>query len=156
MYVLCTLYILCMSAVTSRNNIDENKGTNAAIFLPELALFLVCYFCSPPITKLPTLVTQPGVWSMPQKSQNPSMNLLCTACGTAGRTLGFPLVPNGCMSYESYFSISSKFQRSKVQKSQKWVRKLQVRKVPHLRKVSRYNKFFKSANLRSCDFAELT
>jgi hypothetical protein len=32
-----------------------------------------------------------------------------------------------------------------------WIRKSQIRKVPHLRKVRKSNKSFKSANLWSCD-----
>jgi hypothetical protein len=41
-------------------------------------------------------------------------------------------------------------------KSQKdWVRKSQIRKVSHLRKVRKSNNLFKSINLRICDFRKL-
>jgi hypothetical protein len=44
----------------------------------------------------------------------------------------------------------------KFRKSQKaWVRKSQIRKVPHLKKVRKSNKLLKFTNLRICEFAEL-
>jgi hypothetical protein len=36
-----------------------------------------------------------------------------------------------------------------------WARKSQIRKVPHLRKVRKSNKIFKSANLQICDLQNL-
>ncbi len=36
-----------------------------------------------------------------------------------------------------------------------WIRKSQIRKVSHLRKVRKFNKLFKSANLRICDLGKL-
>ncbi len=146
------LYVLHMSDCiwvrkTSSNNTDGNQGTNTAIFLHKLALFLACYFCSPRMTKLPTLVTQPGVWSMPCRTHR----WICWvqhAGQQEGPWVFLHSLMVACLTNLMFQSrLNSKGLKSKNHKSGSANCKSEK---------CQSKKLFKSANLRICNFAQLT